>query len=240
MKYVLSLILCAGLLTTLNAQNVVVNDANAEARNVTGFSSIKVSGGVDIYLSQGSAEGVAVSAREKSFADKIKTEVRDGVLVIYYEKENSWFGDNTPNKRLKAYVTVKNLNKIHASGASDIVISGTLKVNELKLEMSGASDFKGSVVCDKLSIDNSGASDVNISGTAGNTKISLSGASDFKDFNFQTDYCEVHASGASDVKITVNKEITARASGASDIHFKGNAVITSMNSSGASSVKKRS
>src|SRR6476469_9869183 len=98
MKYLLNLLVCVALLTTVNAQ-IVVNDANAQQRNVTGFSSIKVSGGIDIYLSQGASEGVAVSAREKKYADKIITEVRDGVLVIYYEKENGWFGDNVPNRK---------------------------------------------------------------------------------------------------------------------------------------------
>jgi len=106
--------------------------------------------------------------------------------------------------------------------------------------MSGASDFKGAVNCTKLSIDNSGASDVNMTGSAKQTDISLSGASDFKDFDFATDYAEVKVSGASDVKITVNKEISASASGASDVYIKGNGVIRNMNASGASSVKKRS
>jgi hypothetical protein len=240
MKYLLSILSFIVLSVAVNAQQVVVNDANAQARTASGFHAINVSGGIDIYLSQGSSEGVAVSASESKYRDKIKTEVRDGVLVIFYEKENGWWGDGVSNKKLKAYVTVKNLDKIHASGASDIYVSGVLKLNELKLQMSGASDFKGAVECNKLSIDNSGASDVNMTGTAKESDISLSGASDFKDYNFATDYAEVKVSGASDVKITVNKEISARASGASDIYIKGNGVIRNMNSSGASSIKKRS
>ena len=169
MKYILSILLSA-ILVSAGAQKVVVNDANAQARSVSGFSAIKVSGGIDIYLSQGSTEGVAVSASEKKYADRIRTEVKGGTLIIYYDKEGG-FWDGVSNKKLKAYVTVTDLTKIEASGASDVIVSGTLKVNELKLEMSGASDFKGHIVCDKLSIDNSGASDVNISGSASTAKI---------------------------------------------------------------------
>ena len=53
-------------------------------RNVTAFSGIKVSGGIDVYLSQGDDYSLAVSASEEKYRDNIKTEVRNGILVISY------------------------------------------------------------------------------------------------------------------------------------------------------------
>ena len=90
----------------------------------------------------------------------------------------------------------------------------------------------------KLKVDLSGASDMTISGTATQLSVEASGASDFKGFDLSAEICDVRASGASDIKITVNKELSARASGASDVRYKGNGVITDINSSGSSSVKK--
>jgi hypothetical protein len=57
----------------------IINDPNAEKRTVTGFHSIDVSGGIDLYLSQGQ-EAVAVSAADAKFPEKIKTGGKDGVL----------------------------------------------------------------------------------------------------------------------------------------------------------------
>ena len=85
----------------------------------------------------------------------------------------------------------------------------------------------------------SGASDVSISGTASVVNIESSGASDVKAFDLVTDMCTAKASGASDVNITVNKELNAHASGASDIYYKGSAVIKDMQSSGASNVGRK-
>jgi hypothetical protein len=68
----------------------------------------------------------------------------------------------------------------------------------------------------------------------------LSGSSDLKAFDLSADYCDISASGASDVNITVNKELKVSASGASDVYYKGNGVIKEISSSGASDVKKRS
>ena len=61
-----------------------------------------------------------------------------------------------------------------------------------------------------------------------------------KGFDLAVDYCDAHASGASTINITVNKELSAHASGASDVHYKGNGLIREIKTSGASNVSKRS
>ncbi|MFT3946321.1 MAG: DUF2807 domain-containing protein [Agriterribacter sp.] len=68
--------------------------------------------------------------------------------------------------------------------------------------------------------------------------ILVSGASDVKGYNLITEYCKANASGASDIQLTVNKEINAVASGSSDIIYKSSATVSNVKSSGASSVKK--
>ena len=102
----------------------------------------------------------------------------------------------------------------------------------------GASDLKGKIDVKKLSVDLSGASDITISGNAAQLDIEASGASDFRGFDLVTDVCDVRASGASDIKITVNVSLSAHASGASDVRYKGNGKITDIKSSGSSSVSK--
>src|SRR5437868_2890495 len=105
MKKIVSLLLCAVLAVTGMAQNnTVVNDKNAEVRNVAGFHGIKISNGIDLYITQGNSEGVAVSANETKYRDKIKTEIENGILRIYYDNGmgihvNWGWGD----RKMKAY-----------------------------------------------------------------------------------------------------------------------------------------
>ena len=227
--------LCFSML--LLAQKQLVVDPNAEIRSISGsFDSVMVSGGIDLYLSQSDEEAVAVSASEEKYIQGIKTIVEDNTLKIYYEGEKTWTGHN---KHMRAYVSFKSLQKLDASGASDIVVAGEIKVGSLLLKLSGASDFKGKVIVNALVMDLSGASDVNISGTASVVNIESSGASDIKGYDLTTDVCNAKASGASDVKITINKELNAHASGASYIYYKGSAVIKNIQSSGASSISKK-
>jgi hypothetical protein len=214
-----------------------VNDPNAEIREAKNYHGISVSSAFDVYLTQSNEEAVAVSAAEAKFRERIKVEVKDGILHVWYDNQGKW---NTGNKKLKAYISFKAIDKLTINGACDVFISGTLKSDDLTIKLSGASDLKGKLDSKKLAIDLNGASDMTVTGTAGQLSVEASGASDFKGFDFTTDYCDAHASGASDIKITVNKELSAHASGASDVHYKGDAVIRDLKTSGASSVSKRS
>ncbi len=234
MKKLLLIIAALTFNSLLYAQHVV-NDANAEKRNVAGFHGVNVSGGIDLYLSQGQ-EAVAVSASEAKFRDKIKTEVKNGILKIWYES-NSNLHIELGNKKMKAYVSFKNLDMLEASGGSDIKVDGMIAVSKLSLDISGGSDFEGKVNLNDLKVDASGGSDVHISGTAKNINIDASGGSDFKGYELTTDNCTVDASGGSDVYITVNKELNAESSGGSDIYYKGNGLIRNLKSS-SSNIKK--
>jgi hypothetical protein len=79
-----------------------------------------------------------------------------------------------------------------------------------------------------------------VSGTTGKLKVQSSGASDLRGFELHAENCEVIASGASDIRITVTKELNAIASGASAIYHKGDAVIKSVSNSGASRIHRKS
>ncbi len=219
------------------AQNDIVVDANASVRTIAGqFDAIKVSGGIDLYLSQSDHVAIAVSAGNENFKEGIKTVIEDGTLKIFYKGENSW---RKKDSKLRAYVSFKDIKKLEASGACDVMVMGSISTATLAIQMSGACDFSGKVKTDVLKLNLSGASDAKISGTAGTAVIESSGASDVKAYDLVTDICKVNVSGASDVFITVNTELTASATGASDIKYKGNAVVKEMRSSGASSVSKK-
>ena len=235
MKKVFLLSLFAFVVSAAIAQKTI-NDPNAEKRNVSGYHAISVSGGIDLYLSQG-GESVAVSASETKYRDRIKTEVKDGVLKIWFEHNNG-INIEWGNRKMKAYVSFNNLDKLNGSGGSDIKVDGTLKVNILSIDISGGSDYDGKVEINDLKIEASGGSDMDISGNVKNLTIDASGGSDFKGYDLTADICSLEASGGSDVEITINKELNANASGGSDVYYMGNGSVRSMKSSGSSSIKK--
>lgn len=232
----LSVLLLLLLPVAMMAQKQVIKDENAEPRTIGSFHAIRVSNAIDLFLSQSDEEALAVSAVKPEFRDRIKTVVEEGVLKISYHDDGKWWKGN---KKLRVYVSFKTLDKLTATGASDVVVNGTLKADKLTLGMSGASDFKGAIEASSLDVNLSGASDAVISGKVSELKVDANGASDFKGYDLQADNCSVDATGASSIKVTVNKELNARASGASGVHYKGEGVIRDIKTSGASNVSRR-
>lgn len=231
--FVLVVLCCA---SSSRAQNEIVVDPNASVRKLSGsFNAIKVSGGIDLYLSQSDNIAIAVSAANENYKEGIKTVIENGTLKIFYERDKNW---HKKDRKLRVYVSFNTLNKLDASGACDVVVAGSLTVTALEMRMSGACNFTGMVKVKTLKLNLSGASDVKITGTANTVDIESSGASDVKGYGLVTDVCTAGVSGASDVNITVNKELNASASGASDIKYKGTAVVNKHTSSGASSISR--
>ena len=227
------------LQTNLLFAQEVVNDPNVEVRAVgENFTSIRISGTIELFLSQGTAEAVAVSAANEKHRAYIKTEVKDHVLSISYQ-EGPGVHFSVGNRSLKAYVSFTTLEKLKISGASKVQVAETLNVPSLLLELSGASVMSGRAICNNLSVELSGASDLKISGAVNDIRIDAGGASRVWAYDLISDNCSIKASGASTVNVTVNKELNARATGASDINYKGTAIIKAIDSSGAGSIRKK-
>ncbi len=218
------------------SQQTVINDANAQVRSVTAFSGIKVSGGIEVYLSQGDDYSLAVSASEDKYRDNIRTEVKNGILVIWYNNDHL---KNNGNKKLRVYLSFKTLESIDGSGACGIIINGMLTSNSMLVKLSGASDIKGAVKLTNINLDLSGASIVNLNGSAENLKLDASGASDIKNYDLQVQNCVAKLSGASDVRLKISGSIAATASGASTLYYEGDPERKNIATSGASSISQK-
>ena len=217
--------------------NKVIADANAVVRSLNGsFSSISVSSGIDLYLTQGNEESAAVSAADAKQIDMIKTEIVNGTLKIYFDNKGvTW---KTDHKRLKAYVSFKTLEKLDVSSGSEVKVSGAINSNKLKLDVSSGSEFNGTINAKELTADVSSGASIKITGMADKLTVGASSGSEFKGYDFITDYCTAKASSGSDIHVTINKELSAKASSGGDIVYKGTALIRDIKTSGGGAVKK--
>jgi Putative auto-transporter adhesin, head GIN domain len=225
-------------LVSLAQDTKVINDKNAQKRSVQSFHGVTISSGIDLYLSQSGDEAVAVSADDPEVRDKIQVEVKNGILEIYIDNHGFHWGQWN-NRHMKAYVSCKTIDQLHASGGSDVYIQDPIHSDRLKMNLSGGSDLHGKLAIGELTIEQSGGSDSYISGTANTLNVHTSGGSDYHGYELAADECHVEASGGSDAYLTVNKELTASASGGSDVHYKGSGVVRSSQASGSGSISHR-
>jgi Putative auto-transporter adhesin, head GIN domain len=219
-------------------EKTVINDANAQKRNLSGsFTGISVSDGVDLYLTQGNEESVAVSASDEKFMERFKTEVEDGVLKIYYDNKGiNWSAND--RRKLKAYVSFKTLEKLHASGGAGVRMQVSLDAENLEMKFTSGSSFNGKIKAKDVMVEQSSGSSMNISGSAEKFKVDVSSGAIFKGFDLAVDYCDAKASSGGGVRVTINKELNAKANSGGGVRYKGDAVIKEINVNSGGSVKK--
>src|SRR5438093_9202 len=112
-------------------------------------------------------------------------------------------------------------------------------INDPNIEVRKVGSFSGVSVSGGIDLDLS-YGDEAVAGRATTLSVEAHGGSDFKGYDLTTEICSLEASGGSDIEVTANKELSARANGASDIHYKGQPNVKEAKASGASSVKSRS
>jgi hypothetical protein len=203
-----------------------------QSREVSGFSGLKVTTGIDAVITQGEKESVMVEADE-NLQDYIKTEVIDGKLKIYSDK-------NIRNaKKKKVYIEYKKLVSIDISSAGDVEGTNTLVTDELDIEMSSAGDLTLTLEADRLEISISSAGDARLSGKLNTLKADLSSAGDLKAFELEARTGDVSVSSAGSAGVFITEEASFQCSSAGSINYKGEPRLKNVSTSSAGSVNKK-
>jgi hypothetical protein len=233
MKKTIALLLLAGIGFSIYAQKVI-NDPNVQKRSVSGYHGVAISGSIELFLTQGNEESVAVSADDIKWRDKIVTEVKNGILRIHLENEKSLRIEWGPNSRkLRAYVSVKNIDELKSSGSGKIHIEGKLTADKLDVSMSGSGNLDGELAVNDLEVSISGSGNIDLTGKAQNSDFHISGSGNIRGYELANEVCKISISGSGNVKTTVNKELSARISGSGNVSIKGNGQVKDYTSSGS-------
>jgi len=238
MKRIAILFLLAGFALTALTQTTI-NDPNAQKRSASGYHGVSVSGSIELFLTQGNEESVVVSADDTKWRDRIVTEVRNGILHIYPDSKNKiQFDWSMHPKRMRAYVSIKEIDYLSSSGSGSAHIEGNLKAEKLNIDISGSGKLEGKIVVKDLSVGLSGSADADLSGNAENSDLHISGSGNIKNYDFATAFCKTSISGSGNVRITVTQELSVHISGSGNVFIKGNSLIRDYSASGSGKFKR--
>ena len=194
-----------------------------ETRDVSNFHAIDISYPAQVLVKQGSKESLEIEA-EDNLLPGLKTQVEDGVLNIFYRRENGKHVN--PTKTVKITIVVKDLTSVDFTSAGDLTIEG-LKTNDLDVSLSGAGDLKlDKIALKTLGVNLSGAGSMNASGTADDLDLSISGFGDFKGADLHSKNARVDISGAGSATVWVDNDLDAQISGAGSVSYYGSASVT--------------
>jgi hypothetical protein len=202
-----------------------------QERQISSFNSLEVGGAFRVFLSQGDKVALTVEADE-NLLGVIKTNVIGNTLKI------STTEDINNSEALNIYLTITDLKEMEISGACKLTCENKIKLNDLDMECSGASDVELKLAANNLELDFSGASQVDMFGSANEVNLDLSGASDLDAIELEAEKYTADISGASNAKINVKSELSVDVSGAASLKYKGEPKLIQTDVSGAGSLKK--
>lgn len=203
-----------------------------ETRNIRNFDELKVSSGIDVFITQGDDVSLRLEADE-NLMEHIKTEVIDGKLKIFTDVNIRMA------KSKKVYLSYEELESIHVSSAGDVKGKNTLHTKNLELKLSSAGDIRLDVIADEIEVHISSSGNATLSGKTENLKAGLGSAGDLNAFELKAAKADVSASSSGDARIWVTDEARFKCSSAGDIVYRGNPEILESNTSSGGDIRKK-
>lgn len=220
------------------AQETKIEDPNAETRTVKPFRSIKVTDGIDLYLTQSTEDKVVVSASRDEYRSRLKTEVEDGQLKIYYDRES--FSDWTSTgKKLKVYISFKTLDKLTAHAGSSVKVEGVIKEDVLSLYLQSGADFKGKVEAGKLIVESESGAKVSVWGSVGTFHVHANSGARVEAYTLSAGKADIRSTTGAKIEVTVNDEMKLYSSTGGSIYYKGTAKISEVGTNVGSIIRRK-
>ena len=235
-KLFLSLLMLATVYNLL--AQTTISDPNVEKRTVGSYHGIDVATGIQLVLTAGNTEEVAVSASKTEYRDKIITKVENGVLKLYYETKTGAINRKNDNKELKAYVSYKTLDKLEVTTGAQVKINGVLKSASLELKSNTGGQVNGEIDISSLKVKQNTGSKITLSGTSETLDVDGDTGSKFLGEGLRTVNCTASAGTGAQVTITVEKELSAKADTGGNIKYKGSASIRNVKTHTGGSITK--
>ena len=211
MRKTMLILLLAGLTTPF------VFGQKKENRPVSEFTGIDASSVFNISVTKGAVESLVIEADE-ALMPYVRSEVRNGVLHLYLDKEFQRGLRLRNIKWLRAYVTMKQLDKVSLSGACSFKTQDLFSPTTFAGNCSGASIMTVHLHTQQLNIEASGASKIEVKAeVSDDTRVDVSGASKVQ-MDLKSDQLRLNSSGVSAVRLTGSaSEIKIGISGTSNV-----------------------
>lgn len=186
-----------------------------KSRNVEGnFTSVSVSGGIEVIIVQGNHKNIQVEA-DDNLHEHIITEVRNGTLEIKTDA-------NFRNVEVaKVTVQLPKITALEAAGGSRLSTKSRIKSESLEIETSSGSSLEADVEAETVICGTSSGSSLTVSGIADKLEADSSSGSNLDARKLAVKSATAEASSGSSTYVNVDEELSADASSGGNVYYRG-------------------
>ncbi|WP_019947355.1 head GIN domain-containing protein [Hymenobacter aerophilus] len=206
----------------------------AETRPLAPFTAIEVSNGIELNLTTG-AQRVEATAETAELLARLKTEVRNGVLKVYFDREkDEQQGRKSYVRTLHVEVAAPLINKLSGSSGAKLTVPGPYATDKLAADLSSGASLVADFRAATLDLDLSSGATATLTGKAKELKVDVSSGAEFKGRTLEAAACEASASSGGSIAVNVQENLQANASSGGGVNYSGPAKVRKTTSSGGS------
>jgi hypothetical protein len=184
----------------------------SERRDLKSFNAIETSGAFRINITCQQPTSFEIEA-DDNILPLIKTEVRDGILVVSSDQEFHM------SKSAVLRISLPDLARLANHGAGDVII---VDANSNQLEL-----------------DSTGAASINAAGKAKSIAITSAGAGSIDAANLRAEKASVILSGAGSIEVYATEQVDVNISGVGSVTYDGKPKVVNKHISGFGSVNPK-
>jgi len=199
-------------------------DLVSEAREVSGFSEVRLDGAGRLRITQGESESLEIEA-EDNVIEELTAEVRGQTLVLGFQ-DQPWRTTVIPTRGITYTLTVTDLTKVTFNGAGDLEME-SLDTSALELVINGASQIElDELLADSLSVQISGTGTIDIGGQVSTQVVSIDGAGNYDAGDLQTSSTEIGINGLGNGTVWATESLNISIDGGGTVNYYGSPNVT--------------
>jgi hypothetical protein len=203
-----------------------------ENRTVPGFQSVSLNAPTVVTVSQGSFQGVQVTA-DDNVLPLISTTVRNGVLSIGYTRPCV-----RPTSVVQIHVTSADISGLSILGAGDIRSDGVIRGSALTSSITGTGNMNLTAEVSSLKSSITGTGTVMLTGTADDLALSIPGAGTIDASKLKAARVTVEILGSGNALVDVTDTLVVKITGSGSVVYSGNPSSIEQSITGSGIIRK--
>jgi hypothetical protein len=222
MRHILFCIGCLVLTSCHNFNKTVKGngDITKESREIGNITKIKIEGGIDVELRQGSPS-VKVEA-DDNLQSYVITREEHGWLVIKTKDHVNLKSDHT----VKVYVSADMISAIRIAGSSNLVATGKFSgAEKMDIDVAGSGEVAIEVNTPKVMVNIAGSGKVTLTGDTRDADVDIAGSATYDAMNLLTENTNISMAGSGDATVFADISLKADLVGSGNVSYRGKATV---------------
>ncbi len=218
MKTLASIVLV--LISSIAAMAQDDGDWISKEYQIKDFSSIYLEGGYKVYLSQGDEVSLTVKTTSEDMFDVLNVDNWGDELSLVMNR------DYLSYRRIRLYITVKDLEQIKTEGGLSLESDGYLDLKDLKLHIQGGAKVDLKLKARNVDLIGEGGVVISLNGVADELSVRLVGAGHVDADELKAEDVKVQIEGVGTASVYATEKLDTQIEGVGKVWYKGNPSVT--------------